>query len=105
MAALKLLPVERQKVYVARFATRARMGGWLIRDKLRDEPYFAEILGGLERTQGRAKSFEDARWQLTVRPARHRRPGGSSGAPRGGRTGRRPAPPLTSPAPPSHRRG
>jgi hypothetical protein len=62
---LKLLPVERQKVYVARFASRARLGGWLIQDKLRDEPYFAEILGGLERTHARAESFADARWQLT----------------------------------------
>jgi hypothetical protein len=59
------LPVERQKVYIARFAARARMGGWLIREKSRDQSYFAEVLGGLERTHVQAESFENARWQLT----------------------------------------
>jgi hypothetical protein len=62
------LPVERQKVYVARFTARARMGGWLIRyklDKLEDRSYFAEVLGGLERTHVPTESYEDARWRLT----------------------------------------
>lgn len=59
------LPVERKQVYMARFAARRRLSGWLIQNK-REAPYTAStwFYNQLSRTHTPSKMFENNDWQV-----------------------------------------
>jgi hypothetical protein len=59
------LPAERKQVYMARFAARRRLSGWLIQNK-REAPYTASawFYDQITRTHAPTKMFENEDWQL-----------------------------------------
>jgi hypothetical protein len=59
------LPEERKQVYMARFAARRHLSGWLIQNK-REAPYTASVwfYNQIMRTHAPTKMFENDDWQL-----------------------------------------
>ncbi|HKR02240.1 MAG TPA: hypothetical protein VJT09_16300, partial [Pyrinomonadaceae bacterium] len=59
------LPEERRQIYMARFAERARLGGWLIQNR-REAPYTSSrwFYEQVTRTHTPTKTFENEDWQV-----------------------------------------
>ncbi|HEX8137146.1 MAG TPA: hypothetical protein VF544_06110 [Pyrinomonadaceae bacterium] len=59
------LPEERRMLYLSRFSSRVRRGGWLIEYKREGPPLFPWLAEYLSQHYTAGRSFEDATWRLT----------------------------------------
>ncbi len=59
---ISTLPAARRDLYITRFQDRLKTGGWLIEKKSEINPDYSSVLGLIERSFSRTRSFENDKW-------------------------------------------